>query len=160
MRTWRKIYDPHAPAGTLAWQVGKKASELVAPIGVAGRIGGDMSQAKKVGLGLLGVSSRKHGAERIAQEIVFSRMSQDAPTPEDQARSIQHRQLLEAAQKGNMAPAGEALSNGQITKRELHSLERASQGLHLVDTVRNFTPEELQRVYDVATPEQKAMLEP
>src|SRR5581483_4452904 len=119
-----------------------------------------MSQAKKTGLGMFGVRFRKHRAEKIAQDIMYSKLSQEAPTPESNAKAIEHRRLQIAAEQGDLGPARDALAHHRISQQQFRSLLNTSRGQNLAELVRNFTYPEFTRVYEAATPEQKQMLEP
>lgn len=157
LRTGRKIYDPHSKALTLAWQLLHKAAGSVAPLGNIEQAG--EGQGKRTALGFLGIGFRKHGAEKISRDIAYSKMGTQAPTPESEAKAAGMRTLRDAADNGDIGPAKEALKNHEITNQQFQQLVRTSQGKDLVDLTRDMSYEEFMKVYDVATPEEKQLLD-
>ncbi len=160
LRTGRKIYDVHAEPRTLAWQVAHRLAGYVAPLGSAERAIEGESQRKRTALGFLGVRFAKHGAEKIARDIAYQKLGQEAPTPESQAKANLMRSLRDAADQGDLKPASSALRNRQITPNQYQALVRTARGQDLIDLTRNFNYDEIRQVYDVATPQEKKLLEP
>lgn len=132
----------------------------MAPLGSAERATEGESQLKRTALGFLGVRFAKHGAEKIARDIAYTKLGQEAPTPESQAKSNLMRTLRDAADQGDLKPAHDAIRKRQITSQQYQALVRTSQGRDLVDLTRNFNYDEIREVYDVATPQEKKLLDP
>jgi predicted 3-demethylubiquinone-9 3-methyltransferase (glyoxalase superfamily) len=159
LRTGRRIYDIHAEPRTMAWQVAHRLLGYVAPLGSAERATEGESQRTRTALGFLGVQFRKHGAEKIARDISYQHLNQEAPTPESQTKANLVRTLRDAADQGDLSPARVALRNRQINAKQYEALVRTSRGQDLVDLTRNFNYDEIKQVYDVATPQEKKLLE-
>lgn len=156
----RKVYDTHAPAGTIAKQVGGKVASMVAPVGAAMRASRSEGDMRKVLYGMAGISFPLHGAERIAADIAIGKMSSEAPDPDAVAHRIMKHDLLDAARAGNYSKLEKAEQTGQITTKEARTLRREAIEEPLLITVKSFTAEEVLRVYEAGNPQQKALLEP
>lgn len=80
--TGRKIYDPNAPAGEIAQQVGKYASNTISPVQQASRVAEGRQTIPQFAAGLAGIRTNvKTPAERLASSLVLDRMPLTPPKP-------------------------------------------------------------------------------
>ena len=159
-RTGRGVYDPHADWRTIGSQLEHKGAESLSPVQYGERLAQGSEQAKRTGLGFLGVSMRKHGAEAIARDIAFRKMGTQAPTPESLDLAAIKVPLRMAAEKGEIKPAQDALRRQEITRQQFAHLNRVAHGLGLLDTVKGFSYPEVKQVWDAATPAERKQLRP
>lgn len=158
--TGRKIYDPHAGWKTIAKQVGGRLAEMISPVGSAQRAMRSEEDMKKVLYGFAGIGFKMHGADKMAAEIAIDKMGTEAPDPEALAQRALKHDLMAAARNGDYSKLDEAEQQGKISAKEARMIARESLEDPLMVTVKDFTADELLKVYEAADPEQREMLEP
>jgi hypothetical protein len=158
--TGRQIYDPSLPWGEQGKQIGHY---LVDQLGQVGQLEhareGTSETERRFWESQLGASFRRSDAEQLAMQIVMSKVGTEAQTDEDRANHVLRREILDQLRKGNRTPLQEAQSNREITPKQAHDLERRARLTPLQDMVHSFSYEELKRVFDRATPEEKKELQ-
>jgi ParB-like chromosome segregation protein Spo0J/2'-5' RNA ligase len=155
----RHIYDPHADWKTQAQEVGRY---IIGEMGQIGQVekAQTTEQKRKLAWQQVGVSFRKTRAGKIAADIAAEKSGKQAEDPEDEKNRVLRREILEQLRKGNQKPLEDAKSAGEITHKQIKSLEHRAHLTPLQDTVHGFTYSEARRVYEAADADEKKELDP
>jgi hypothetical protein len=158
--TGRQIYDPSLPWGEQGKQIGHY---LMSQVGQVGQLEkayeGTSEEERRFWESQLGASFRRSDAQQQAMQIVLSKVGTEAQTDEDRENHVLRREIVDQLRKGNRKPLEEAQAQHEIKPKQVHDLERRARLTPLQDMVRSFSYEELKRVYDKATPEEKKELQ-
>jgi hypothetical protein len=158
--TWagRKVYDPHAPAKTIAWQLGRFAGSALAPVDQATRASEREDGWKKAGWSMVGVSFPASGAEKRAMEILAGKRGGAAPTPESVHHSATMSDMRDAARRGDTARLVDAVHDREITPKQYMGIMKDARRDPLVGMTKNFDFDELLSVYGQANQQQRDVL--
>jgi hypothetical protein len=160
-RTGQRIYDPRAKAGTVAQEVGRRVAQSVAPVDQGLSVAEGRTDWKKLMYSMVGVSFPLHGAEKVASIINAERLA--ALPPEDE-KTLMHQvaksRALHDAWDGDRTKLDELLKSGTLTKKERKALLKDSLLPPLVHETRSMPYADVLKVYQAATEEQKAVLDP
>jgi hypothetical protein len=158
--TWtgRQVFDPHAPAKTIAWQLGRFAGSALAPVDQATRAAEREGGWKKSGWSLLGVSFPATGAEKRAMEILARKRGTQAPTPESVHHSATMGDMRDAARRGDTARLVAAVHDHEITPKQYMGIMKDARRDPLVGMTKGFDFDELLSVYGQANQQQRDVL--
>jgi len=154
-----EIYDPHAHFATQAQQVGRYLLNQLGQLGQWEKAE-TKEQKRRFWQGQAGASFRKSAAEKLATDIASSKVGTEPEDPQDHENRVLRRDILDDLRKGNSKSLDDALAKGEITRKQVQSLEHRARLTPLQDTVHGFTYKEIWRVYQVASPGEKKELEP
>lgn len=160
MGTGRKIYDPHASGKVIAGQVGRRLAESVSPAQLALRASQSREDTKKMLYGLIGISFPKQGALHLAAELNADRMGNTIESPKERERAILLSEARYSAWQGDKSAIGEAQKSGKFTPHEIFLLQMAASEKPLIYETRGMGIEDVMKVFDRATPEEKKTLLP
>lgn len=111
-------------------------------------------------LGMVGISFPEHGAMKVADEIAETKSDREALSPEQWRQMGLRYAALEALRAGNNTEAYKLMDQAHITRRQRHILFHESGEDPLVEKVKHFSADEVQRVYDHATAAERLKLGP
>jgi len=159
--TGRQIYDIHAPAGTIARQVGRKVVGAVAPLEAGARVAEGRVEPQEYAASLFGVRKARHGAEKIAADIAASHVPTKAADYEKAQRTREMHQAIDAMREGDWTKATAYRQAYKPPLKEWEGMRREARQPELVTRLkRGFSLEESLAVWDVATPEQRKTILP
>ncbi len=161
LRTGQRIYNPHAPAGQLGGQIGRRLLESVAPVNQGLQMAEGRLDAKKLAYSMVGVSFPLHGAMKIASQINAEKMASLPPKDEAQiAHSVQRSRALHDAWAGNRAALDKVLASPDFTPKEKAKIRKDALLPPVVYAIRSMDYDDALRVYKAGTAQEKAQMRP
>jgi predicted RNA methylase len=161
----RMIHSPREPNEALPHYAGKVAEQEFAhsikqfkPIGL--QYGGDVQSM----LGITSAPAEHQGSDAVnMMHDYLSRRGQDTPTPEQGALRDARREIgrrIKAGDQTAQMALDSMVNSGQITRLQYLSTMRGTEEDPRVSSFRQLNFEEAQNVYNVGTPQEKALWQP
>jgi N12 class adenine-specific DNA methylase/GGDEF domain-containing protein len=161
------IHDPDDPMWKQRWDDTKHIAGAPISIGNMRKLHDEGASKAKAASMLLGLKPAPQtfdmtAAERMAQEINRTKIPERTPSEADEhdAKRQAIAPVREALRNGNRSALYQAVAEGKITRKQAMSLLTESRRPPLVNAIEGFTLEQAQKVYNVATPEEKKLLDP
>lgn len=99
-------------------------------------------------------------AEKLAHSINAARMPNQPVTEQEFERRVAKTDLVRQVRQGNYSAIPEALRSGTIRPTDVPLIEKKAQSTPLQNQIRTMTYLEAQRVFNAATPSEKAQILP
>ena len=157
--TQRHIYDIHGKPEDIAKEVGGRAAEAFSPGQYYRRATTGPEGLRNTLLNLAGVSFPMHGALKIAATLQAERFSGSVQTPAQKEKSALRSQALHAAWNGDMSILKQALESNKLDWKQKASLQFESRQPPLAVETKDMTLDDLRKVWEAATPEEKKILQ-
>jgi hypothetical protein len=144
----------------IAEQVGTRVAESLSPAQLAMRASESRESFKKTLLSLVGISFPKHGALKLAAELNADRFGDEPQTPGERKKSILRSQARYDAWQGDRSGIEEARKSGLFSPQDMRKLEHEASENPLQYETRSMPLEDVMKVWNVATPEERKSLLP
>jgi 2'-5' RNA ligase len=162
LRTGQRLYNPHAPTGQIAKQVGRRLAESVAPVGQGMQIAEGRLDVKKFLYSMVGVSFPLHGAMKIASMINAEQIaSLPVKDSSEIAHYVQRSRAIHDYFAGDKKKFNAAMASKEFTPKEKLQMRKdvlLPPILYASRHIENY--DDLVRVYKAATVEEKKQLRP